>query len=131
MKVFYTVLILAAVLAISCSSKNYKEVDPAAFNTKIASRTDLEKPKDVMKLYYGIDSLQQYKDLSIAVKKRQDERFEITLVHDRLEDDSMRGMQIVMVVQKSGNVWIVHSIHENWKCWEGRGHTEWGVEMCN
>ncbi|MFY0644142.1 MAG: hypothetical protein JXR19_06725 [Bacteroidia bacterium] len=130
MKVFYSILLFASILAVSCSNKEFKEVDPSSFNEQIADRTDIEKPKDLIALYYGIDSAAKNRNISIAVKKVKKDVFKIRLIHDKLEDDSVRGMQIVLQARKSGNKWVVESILENWKCWEGRGHTEWGIEMC-
>ena len=83
--------------------------------------------------YYGEPEHEGKLDLNISVKRKATtHRYVITLIHDKLLDDSQRATKIVMdALQQSNGAWQVQGIRKNWKCWEGRGHTDWSVEPCN
>lgn len=122
------ILILA--LAFSACSERHRSVDPIEFNRKIAVRKDLGDPELLMKAYYNWPEEEGNPMLSISWTRNND-RVEVTLVHEGLEDDSQEGMKIVMVAEEKGLIWKVLEIRECWKCWPGRGHTDWGIEPCN
>ena len=67
----------------------------------------------------------------IESKKIGEGLIEITLIHDGQEDDSQRATKIVMKAELIGQKWTVHEIKTNRKCWDGRGHTDWGTGWCN
>ena len=69
-------------------------------------------------------------EITITTKNISSNRVEVTLIHDNLLDDSMRGKKFVMVLNKKGRKWMVSSIKKNWRCWINRGHENWGIENC-
>lgn len=83
--------------------------------------------------YYGQPEHEGPLELNISSKRKaQSGRYIITLVHDKLLDDSQRATKIVMdALWNTDSTWKVNGIQKNWKCWEGRGHTDWGIEFCN
>lgn len=54
----------------------------------------------------------------------------VTLVRDNFMDDSVKGEQHIMELEKIDGKWNVLYAKKNWKCYKGRGHTDWGIELC-
>ncbi len=111
----------------SCSDS----IDSTEFNAQIASRTDINSPEDLMRLYYGSYELEGNSKLTISTKTSGENQFEITLIHNGLADDSVSDMRIIMKATKTNQTWTVLSIRESWKCREGRGHSYWGATKCS
>ncbi len=134
-----TVILLSVlVLAISCCGKeSFNILDTKEFNDKIANRTDIKTPDELIKLYYNYDDLEMFyhqegkQSVTIRVVSLRENRYEITLIHEGLLDDSQSGEKIVMTAKQTGASWTVTEIKKNWKCWAGRGHTNWGTELCH
>ena len=114
----------------SCS-ESFNKLDAKAFNEKIANRTDIKTPEELIKIYYVYPASEGNPKLTINTKDLGDNRIEITSIHEGLEDDSQSGEKIVMTAKKNDQNWTVIEIKENWKCWDGRGHTSWGTTPCN
>jgi hypothetical protein len=123
----YLIILLAFFLS-SCTEK-FNTIDPAEFNTSISGRTDIKTPEDLIKLYYNYPESLEGKKVAITSKKSGDS-YTITLIHEGLEDDSIEGKKVEMKAKQVGNTWQVLSIHGSFKCYQGRGHTGWGVENC-
>jgi hypothetical protein len=129
MKRLVIILIFLALLT-SCS-ESFKIIDPTKFNEKINSRTDIKTSTDLITLYYDYPKSEGTPTLSITSDKIGGNSYEITLIHEGLEDDSQSGVKIVMKAKLNGQVWSVTEIKKNWKCWDGRGHVTWGTVPCN
>ena len=114
----------------SCS-ESFKTIDTKAFNEKIASRTDIKTPEELIKIYYDYPANEGNPKLTVNSKELSDKSVEITLIHEGLEDDSQSGEKIVMTAKLTGQTWTVIEIKKNWKCWDGRGHTSWGTTPCS
>jgi len=56
---------------------------------------------------------------------------EVTLIQDGFLDDSVAGEKNVMILKLENGVLKIISIKQNYKCWEGRGHTNWSAEYCH
>ena len=82
-------------------------------------------------LYYNWPISEGKPNLEISKLKFENNLFEITMIHDHLEDDSQKAEKIVMVARKLGNKWKVEEIKRNWKCYDDRGETDWGISSCN
>ena len=113
----------------SCS-ESFDYIDSTEFNNSIATRTDIETAEDLITIYYGYPEGEGAPNISIETKELGSGKIQVTLVHDDLMDDSLKALKIVMVVKQNGRSWTVLEIKKNWKCWEGRGHTDWGREYC-
>ena len=129
MKIFLIVG-LFSILLTSCS-ESFDNIDLIKFNNSIATRTDIETAEELIMLYYGYSENEGIPKISIETKELKSGKFQMTLIHDKMKDDSMRAVKIVMTVKQKGQSWAVLEIKKNWKCWEGRGHTNWGTEYCN
>ena len=125
----FGLLILLSCLT-SCS-ESFQTVDPKKFNEKIADRTDIKTPEELITLYYDWPESEGKPKLTIRANKSGDSNYEITLIHEGLQDDSQSGEKIVMKAKLNGPTWIVTEIKKNWKCWDGRGHSGWGTDPCN
>ena len=47
-----------------------------------------------------------------------------------INDDSVEGIRVVFILKKGELGYTISSIHEQYKCWEGRGNKEWSKEYC-
>ena len=121
---------LVIVFMTSCT-ESFDNIDSTEFNNSIASRTDIETAEELIMLYYGTPESEGTPNVSIETKELGSGKIQVTLVHDDLMDDSLKALKIVMIVKQTGQSWTVLEIKKNWKCWEGRGHTNWGTEYCN
>jgi hypothetical protein len=123
-------LILAVFILTSCSD-SYKILNADSFNNKIAGRTDIKTPEDLITLYYGFSS----QNISVTSRELATDYYQITLIHEfkgnSEGDDSVAGEKIVMTAKRIGQKWTICEIKEAWKCWSGRGHTGWGNTPCN
>jgi len=126
----YLIVGLFSMLLTSCSEK-FEYVDSTKFNNSIASRSDIETAEELILFYYGYSESEGTPNISVETKELKLGKIQVTLVHDDMKDDSMRAVKIVMIVKQTDQSWTVIEIKKNWKCWEGRGHTNWGTEYCN
>ena len=53
-----------------------------------------------------------------------------TLLRDRLEDDSVRAERWVLALDRDGEVWTLRSARWEQRCHQGRGHQDFGNELC-
>jgi len=128
-----TVLIIISVLMLitsSCGQESFNKLDTKDFNDKIANRTDIGTPEELMEIYYDRSEVEDGSTITINTVDLGKNKYEITLIHEGLPDDSVAGRKTVMTAEYTGTTWIVTEIKENWKCWEGRGHTNWGTKLC-
>ena len=122
--------LLSIIILTSCS-ENFDTKDPTDFNKKIEKRTDIETVEKLIKIYYNHPPNEGTPKLGIESEKLDNGLIEVMLIHDGQEDDSQRATKIVMIAELRNKKWIVHKIKSNRKCYEGRGHTDWGTEWCN
>lgn len=115
---------------VGCEEEEYKKIDPSTFNQEIALRTDLNEPEDLIYAYYQPETEGKAK-VELTVEEIAESEYRITLIHDGLLDDSQRAVKYIMEAERIDSSWLVSSIKTNWKCWEGRGHEDWGIEYCN
>lgn len=112
------------------NTEQFNTVDPAKFNASIANKKDIQSAEQLITLYYNYPSEEGTPKLSITKVPLKHGRVNITLIHDKMLDDSQRGFKILMTAQQKDGIWTVSEIKTNHKCWEGRGHTDWGTENC-
>ncbi|AZZ91946.1 hypothetical protein EUZ85_14890 [Hahella sp. KA22] len=65
-------------------------------------------------------------------KKDFEKEYSVVLINDNIpDDDSVSGYRydIVLKRDKSDN-WVLVEMTQSWRCWEDRGHTQFGVEPC-
>ena len=117
-------------LFISSCSEEAVKIDVLEFNKTLEKANELKTAKDVMRLYF--DSLPGEKDTNYSVTEEQlsGGNYRITLIRTKLKDDSAEGEKYVMVAELTGSTWKVISLEKNWRCYKGRGHTDWGIDPC-
>lgn len=125
MKTFLAIFLTLFLIG-SCTTS----LDTKAFNQQIEKRTDIDSPEELIKLYYGPYEVEGNSKLTITTKTSGDNKFDITLIHNGIADDSVSDIRIVMTAKKNNKTWSVLSIHKSWKCHEGRGHGYWGGAKC-
>lgn len=123
--------LLTSIILLTSCSENFDTIDPANFNKKIKTRTDIETAEELIEIYYNYPPNQGTAKIKIESQELESGLVEVTLIHDGQEDDSQRATKIVMTVELKDETWIVREIKTNRKCYDGRGHTNWGVEWCN
>ncbi|NUY82103.1 hypothetical protein HUK80_14460 [Flavobacterium sp. MAH-1] len=114
---------------ISCESS--KEIDSRRFNAKIAHNTAIATPEALIVLYYDYPTREGTPNLQLSKKEIGPQHFEITLIHDNLDDDSVKAIKIDMTAKRIGNTWQVQKILKSWKCYDGRDHTDWSSQKCS
>ena len=105
--------------------------DISGFNKIIEKRTDIRSAREVMIIYYNYLPGEKDSKYSIEEEDLTKGRTRVTLISDNLPDDSMRGLKLVMVTNFDGSKWKVVIVQRNWRCYDGRGHTNWGTEPCS
>jgi len=111
--------------------ESFDQVDPRKFNQTLSGIGDLKTAEEVIELYYAYPPEEGDPKLSIEKWEMEDGVYEVVLIHDGQQDDSQRATKIVMKMKKRGEIWQVLEIRKNRKCWEGRGHTNWGTAYCS
>ena len=100
---------------------------------KMLSRENKDlSAEDVMKIYYPakVETGEGNEKIEISEEIATNGNTIVTLIHDNLLDDSVKGEKYLMELKKTEDKWVVISLIKNWKCRNGRGHTDWGIELC-
>jgi hypothetical protein len=129
MKHLPKILIILTFLT-SCS-ESFKTIDSKKFNEKIVNRTDIKTPEELIVLFYDYPKSEDTPKMTITSKQIGDNKYEITLIHEQILDDSQYGEKLIMKATQNEQKWTVTEIKENWKCQSGRGHSNWGTDICN
>src|SRR5690606_37368312 len=115
-----------SLILLSCN-ESFEELDTEKFNIEMASRNDIKTPEELITIFYNYPKNEAKPKLSISKTEIDKNIFEITLIHDNQEDDSQKAEKIIMTAEKIGTKWYAKKIIRNWKCYSGRGHTDWGT----
>ena len=96
-------------------------------------RDKLTSVEEIMRFYSpetkGAEGKYTY-DITV-LKMANSSTILVTLIEDGINDDSMRAKKVIMnVTAKDGN-FVVTKIKQSYKCWEGRGHSDWNASYCN
>lgn len=114
--------------------ETFRAIDAAKvadLNSAIASR-GIETAEDIMRAYAPEDDVAEGNYAYTITEKELDQNtVQLTLREEGRMDDSVEGRQVVMQILKEGGDMRVTSIRENYRCWSGRGHENWGPEPCN
>lgn len=55
----------------------------------------------------------------------------VKIILEDLSDDSVRGKKMYFDLSRDGDNWSIISTRTQYKCWNGRGHTDYSVDRCN
>jgi len=124
-------LLIIGLLILSACGESFENIDPTEFNKKISERTEVETAEDLMQVYYNPSLGEGNPVLTIDTQSYKNGKVLITLIHDGLLDDTIRALKIIMIAKKEKGIWTVFEIKKNWKCRDGRGHKDWGIDQCS
>ncbi len=114
-------------------NEKFETMNSDEINRLLKGMSENLSAQDVMKLYRPeeIEKTNEGNEkIEIFEKNAENGNILITLIHDNLLDDSLRGEKYIMELKRTNDKWTVISIKNNWRCWNGRGHTDWGIERC-
>lgn len=115
------------------SQEEFEDINFMEFNQRIQTDRSITTPEELMKRYYFLEG---EGEVSISATKEGwfGESYRIVLVHEGVPDDSMASFQVVMYAEKISDdhrsYWQVSELKKNFRCQEGRGHTNWGIDWC-
>jgi len=115
------------------NKEDFINIDPTALNLTLSNTTDVKSAEDIVKLYYNktADSVEGNEEITIKSTKQDEKISVVTLIHDNIVDDSMRTMKVIMMIIHIENRWKIISLRQNWRCYPGRGDTNWTINSCN
>ncbi len=125
----FLTLFLLIFLLVGCS-EDYVSINPSDFNKKIESNKDIKSPEDLIKFYYSYPVNESQPMISVTVEQPGNGNYIITLIADKLPDDSQSTERIIMWATRNGEFWIVNEIRKSLKCYKNRGHQDWGTRPC-
>lgn len=103
-----------------------------SLNERIHSKK-ISSKEDIMREYKPEDT-SAGGNYSYEIKIMNTEGMDTALVLltvDGLQDDSVRSIKVLMRVKAENNTLTVEQIKESYRCYEGRGHTEWSAYSCS
>ena len=125
----FLTLFLLFFLLVGCTEE-YISIDPSDFNKKIESNRDIKSPEGLIKLYYNYPVNEPQPMISVTVELSGNGNYIITLIAEKLPDDSQSAEKIIMWASQNGEFWKVNEIRKNWRCYKNRGHQDWGTKPC-
>lgn len=69
-------------------------------------------------------------ELELSVTEREDGSNVVVLTTTGFLDDSVNGEQRRAVLKRTAGGWRPVELGERWRCWPGRGPTEWTTSPC-
>ncbi len=111
------------------SKEKFKLLNVDEFNKKAAHLKDA-KLKEILCANYSCDEEGEGVKREFIPKKISDTKEEITFISSG-GDDSVQAEKYIISFELKNSKWVATEIRYNWKCWEDRGHTNWGIELCN
>ena len=97
-------------------------------NVNVNKYGNINSAMDLIKNYYG--EVENDDNLNISVDELPQNQYLITLVETNIKDDSIAEIMVIMKASIENGEWSVLEIDRRWKCWQGRGHSEYSSEPC-
>jgi hypothetical protein len=108
------------------------EEDPDDLNHNISAHGGGITPEEIMEMYCPHEVNPGGKEeITMTKQDLDDGNIKVTLIDDNMEDDSRKTSKIEITMEPIGVAWKVLKIEKQWKCYEARGHTDWGIQSCN
>lgn len=118
--------------------KKFESVDIAPINRTIANaarrnRGWVKSPMQVVARLVGEMSEIRTRTMKLEYPAvEENNTMKVWITNDGLMDDSVQAESFVFDLKKdSRGVWSVVSGQKSWKCWQGRGHTDFSAVPCN
>lgn len=106
------------------------EEDATDLNHEISAHGKALIPEEIVKMYYPHQAASTKETISINKEKMEDGNTKITLIDDNMVSETQKTTKIELILQPVGKAWKVVKIQKQWKCYEGKGHTDWGIQTC-
>ena len=109
------------------------EEDPTDLNHLLSAHGGTLTPEQIMKIYYPHEvnpEEEGNETITISKKELEGGTIKVCLIDDNMMDDSQKTSKIELTLEAVGSAWKVIKIEKQWKCYEGRGHTDWGIQSC-
>ena len=98
-------------------------------------------PGEIMHMYYGHGEAAEFEgemegeEMAPASLETEEITLEngntqITLIEDGLMDDATQSFKVIMELEKTGDIWQIVSIKQNWRCWRGENPGVWTTHPC-
>lgn len=82
----------------------------------------------------AVEDFEEMRSRTIEIKADSSEdasKVTVIVTDDGYMDDSVRGKRTTLRIEMDANgVWQIKSSAEAWRCWEGRGHTDFSTAPC-
>jgi len=119
-------------IQINAIYEKFENINTDEINQMLAKKSEDLTAQEVMKLYYPIkvDTGEGNEKIEISEHILDNGNTIVILIHDNLLDDSVKGEKYLLELIKTNDKWKVVSLKKNWKCWNDRGHIDWGIELC-
>ena len=117
----------------SIENEEFQDLSIGFFNRHLSTLTDEISAKEVMRLFKPKEESENNEGNeieTIVAETSKNGNTLVTLIQDNLMDDSLKGEKYIMELERMDGSWNVVYVKKNWKCRDGRGHTDWGIELC-
>ena len=82
----------------------------------------------------AVEDFSEMRTRTIEIKAESaedDSKLTVVITDDGYLDDSVRGKRTTLVVERGADgIWNIKSSAEAWRCYEGRGHTDFSTDPC-
>lgn len=114
------------------AEEDFIDLDVTDLNNEIRASSENLSPKEIMKMFYPVntESGEGNERIVLSEDLLDDGTTVVELIHENMMDDSVRSKKYVMGLKSADKKWQVVFLKNNWKCWPGRGHEDWGTETC-
>lgn len=106
------------------------EEDATDLNHEISAHGKAMIPEEIVKMYYPHKAETTKQTISINKEAMEDGNTKVTLIDDNMASETQKTIKIELILQPVGKAWKVIKIQKQWKCYEGKGHTDWGIQTC-
>lgn len=112
----------------SCRSE-YTSLSTDEFNEKIAGKSQINSPEDLIKEYYLNDKSKIPENLKIDVEELKKGVYIINLLDEDIEHKDVKAVKLIMLAHKIEDTWTVYEIQKSSMCIK-EGEEVWTNEIC-
>lgn len=119
-------------IQIIAANEKFEIINADELNKMLVKESENLTAQEVMRLYYPkkVEAGEGNEKIEILENVLDNGNTIVILIHDNLLDDSVKGEKHLIELEKTNDKWKAVSIKKNWKCWNDRGHTDWGTGLC-
>lgn len=92
-------------------------------------------PQEIALSALGLTETVESEQEQVAIKYPHDNLAIVTITQTNLTDDSVAGIRYLVKFapygEKNAEKWQVVWAGKQFKCWSGRGHQDWGTNLCH